>query len=123
MALCFRSRNSLTCTLVSAALTNPLPRSQIIQDLSVFVACLGAVRPEANGYPSCDRGRRFLKKILDTILEPAPSRAIGSNSSAGGLGDPSLTDPLFQTSSLNDGDFMRWLESMEWEQDSWVNFN
>lgn len=105
-----------------SALTNPLPRSDTIQQLSVFVACLGTIQPWSNGYMSCDRGRKFLKKILDTILDPAPSRQVSNQSIADGLGDdPSLTSPLFQTGS--DGDFMRWLESMEWEQDAWMNFN
>jgi hypothetical protein len=38
-----------------------------------------------------------------------------------GIDDPVLTNSLFQTG--NDGDFMRWLENMEWEQESWVNLN
>ena len=102
-----------------SSLTTHLPRSETIQDLSVLVACLGTIRPESGGYAICERGKKFLKKILDTILEP-PSR-VRSNSSVGELSDPSFTMPLFQTGS--DGDFVRWLESMEWEQENWVNFN
>jgi len=102
-----------------SALNNPLPRSDTIQDLSVLVACLGTIKPGTNGFTSCDRGRRFLKKILDTILDPA-SRVVSSEG-IDGMEDPSLTSPLFQTG--NDGDFMRWLENMEWEQESWVNIN
>ncbi|KAF2868108.1 hypothetical protein BDV95DRAFT_157941 [Massariosphaeria phaeospora] len=101
-----------------SAMTNPLPRSDTIQDLSAFVACLGAIRPENNSFLSCTRGRKFLKKILDTILDPTP---LAANTSTEGLGDTSFTTPLFQTG--NDGEFMRWLENMEWEQDSWINFN
>ncbi|KAF2464247.1 uncharacterized protein BDR25DRAFT_97671 [Lindgomyces ingoldianus] len=103
----------------SSGTSAPLPRSDTIQDLSTFVACLGCVRPESGGYPICDRGRKFLKRILDTILTPAP--LISSNSDTEVLGDTSFTTPLFQTG--NNGEFMRWLESMEWEQESWVNFN
>lgn len=105
----------------TCALTNPLPRSDTIQDLSVLVACLGSIKPESGGYAICNRGKRFLKKILDTILSPLPSTAVRSNSNTEEFGDPSFTTPLFQTGS--DGDFVRWLESMEWEQESWVNFN
>ncbi|ORY18115.1 hypothetical protein BCR34DRAFT_583051 [Clohesyomyces aquaticus] len=100
------------------SITTPLPRSDTIQDLSTFVACLGSITPESGGKHICERGRKFLKRILDTILTPAP--LVRSNSSAEGLGDGSLSTPLFQT---QDGEFMRWLESMEWEQESWVNFN
>lgn len=102
-----------------SALNTPLPRSETIQDLSVVVACLSTIQPGTNGFASCDRGRRFLKKILDTILDPA-SRVV-NNEGVNGMVDPSFTGPLFQTG--NDGDFMRWLENMEWEQDSWANLN
>jgi hypothetical protein len=80
---------------------------------------LSTVKPNTNGFASCDRGRRFLKKILDTILDPA-SRVVSSKG-VEGIDDPVLTNSLFQTG--NDGDFMRWLENMEWEQESWVNLN
>lgn len=104
----------------TSALTNPLPRSETIQDLSVLVACLGSVRPGSGGYAICQRGKKFLKQILDTVLTPAPSMA-RSNSSAEEFGDASFTTPLFQMGS--DGEFVRWLESMEWEQENWMNFN
>jgi hypothetical protein len=102
-----------------SALNNPLPRSDTIQNLSVFVACLGTIKPGSNGYASCERGRKFLKKILDTILDPASMHVVSQEGA--GLNDPSLTSPLFQTG--NDGDFMRWLETMEWEQEGWMNVN
>ena len=102
-----------------SALNNPLPRSDTIQDLSVLVACLGTIKSGTNGFASCDRGRRFLKKILDTILDPG-MRVVRCDG-VDGVHDPTLATPLFQTG--NDGDFMRWLENMEWEQDSWINFN
>ncbi|KAJ4299507.1 hypothetical protein N0V90_004752 [Kalmusia sp. IMI 367209] len=104
-----------------SALTRPLPRSSTIQDLSVFVGCLGTVKPFTNGSASCTRGRKFLKKILDTILDPAPVRPTRDDSSAQDLGDPTLTSQLFQTG--NDGDFMRWLDNMEFECESWVNLD
>jgi len=50
----------------------PLPRSATIQDLAVFVSCLSSIRPDDGGYRACDRGRRFLKAILDGILDPPP---------------------------------------------------
>ncbi|KAF2453934.1 hypothetical protein BDY21DRAFT_292085, partial [Lineolata rhizophorae] len=45
-----------------------LPRSEIIQDLSVFVSHLGAVKPVDGSYQSCHHGRRILKRILDRLL-------------------------------------------------------
>jgi hypothetical protein len=118
-------------SLPSPSLTTPssrnlLPRSDTIQDLSVFASFLGNIGPENNAYGISNRGRKFLKKILDTILSPgAPSTVAGTPGSNGegsgeGMEDPCLTVPLFQMGS--DGDFVRWLESMEEEGESWVNF-
>lgn len=48
-----------------------LPRSQTIQDLSVFVAKLGTM-PDINCLESlCEQGRKVLTRILDKILAPA----------------------------------------------------
>lgn len=105
----------------ASALSNPLPRSSTIQDLSVFVACLGTVKSFTNASAICTRGRKFLKKILDTILDPAPARPVVNESSVRNLGDPMLTGQLFQT--MNDGDFLQWLDNMDYENESWVNFN
>jgi hypothetical protein len=101
------------------ASVNPLPRSDTIQDLSVLVACLGTVRPGATSYNICERGRRFLKQILDTVLSPAPY-CISSNSGTSEIHNLNLPPTNFAS---NDGEFMRWLETMDWEQESWVNFD
>jgi hypothetical protein len=105
----------------TSAAAYPLHRSDTIQSLSVFVACLGTVRPDASGYQSCDRGRTFLKKILDMILGPGPA-AVGTPlmSKSDTTNDPIFGAPLVQPS---EGDFVRWLEGMEWDQDSWINFS
>ncbi|KAF2732346.1 hypothetical protein EJ04DRAFT_470224 [Polyplosphaeria fusca] len=103
-------------------LVNPLPRSDTVQDLSVLVACLGSIRPDSGGYAICERGRKFLKCILDKVLDPSHSVVrLGSNAGVEEVADTTFTNPLFQPG--NDGEFMRWLENMEWEQESWVNFN
>jgi hypothetical protein len=104
----------------ASALAYPLHRSETIQRLSVFVSCLGTVRPDASGHQSCNRGRNFLKKILDTILGPGPA-AIQSPRMAESIDDPMFGAPLLQPGS--DGGFVKWLEGMEWDQDSWINFN
>ena len=106
----------------ASAMTSPLPRSETIQNLSVFVAALASVRPESNGWPSCVRGRKFLKKILDTIPSPTPMAGTRSNSNIEGLAGADPCMPVFQ--ATNDVDFMRWLETMDWEQNTpWVNFS
>ncbi|UPX09743.1 uncharacterized protein EKO05_0000426 [Ascochyta rabiei] len=97
----------------------PLHRSDTIQSLSVFVSCLGTIRPDANGYQSCDRGRAFLKRILDLILGPGPALSRSGQAEAEQLADPTLGAPLFEPG--DDGDFMRWLDDVTWDQETWIN--
>ncbi|KAI1339440.1 hypothetical protein F5Y15DRAFT_73081 [Xylariaceae sp. FL0016] len=48
---------------------NPLlPRSQTIQDLTVFAARLGDLDPSEGAYGVCDQGRKVITRILDKIL-------------------------------------------------------
>jgi hypothetical protein len=103
-----------------SAVAFPLHRSDTIQALSVFVACLGTIRPNANGYQSCDRGRNFLKRILDLILGPGPAGPRNSQLEADDSADPTLGTPLFEPGS--DGDFIRWLDCVDWDQETWINF-
>lgn len=104
----------------ASATAYPLHRSNTIQSFSILVSCLGSIKPDASGYQSCMRGRDFLKKILDTILGAGPSSTQSPPS------QQSTNDPMFGAPSLqpsNDGDFARWLDGVEWDQDSWINFN
>ncbi|KAI8931330.1 hypothetical protein NX059_011671 [Plenodomus lindquistii] len=100
----------------------PLHRSDTVQRLSVFVSCLGSIRTEAYGSQNCERGHRFLKKILDLILGPGPAAAAAIEpSSFDDLNDPTFGAPALQAGS--DEDFSKWLDSMEWDQDLWLNYN
>ncbi|KAF2197230.1 hypothetical protein GQ43DRAFT_444426 [Delitschia confertaspora ATCC 74209] len=117
-----------------------LPRSDTIQELAVFNACLGTIRPDSGGFGNCDRGRKFVKRILDTILNPPPrtqprenltANSSATNTFVNGIGDitgmsavsvgDGLETPLFQMA--DDGEFMRWLEAREWEDGGWMSFN
>jgi hypothetical protein len=102
-----------------SAMAYPIHRSDTIQSLSVFVSCLGTVKSDSNGYQTCNRARNFIKQILDMILGPG-SAAVRVHTEFEEVGDPTLGAPLLQAGS--DGDFVRWLESMDWEKDTWINF-
>lgn len=104
----------------SSAEIFPLHRSDIIQSLSVFVSCLGTIRQDANVYQSCDRGRIFLKKILDLILGPGAAARGSEQSEDERPADPTLGRALFETE--DDDDFMRWLDDVHWDQQTWINF-
>jgi hypothetical protein len=53
-----------------------LPRSQTIQDLSVFAARLGVVDSMDGMYTMCVQGRKIITRILDKILAP-PTAPVG----------------------------------------------
>lgn len=102
--------------------TAPLHRSNVIQELSVFAACLGSMRLEGTVQSVCEQGKRFLKKILDTILSP--------NELQGSRVQERTTDTAqenFRTTpelfSLSDGEFMSWLDSLNIDPMLTIPFN
>lgn len=87
-----------------------LPRSETIQDLSVFISALAAVPSGEGNFSICQQGHRALKKILDQVLAPSHQPLPGSS-------DP----PVFDDVSLyfptgNDADFLQWLDNFEWDK-------
>ncbi|KAF2165409.1 hypothetical protein M409DRAFT_24259 [Zasmidium cellare ATCC 36951] len=93
-----------------------LPRSETVQDLSVFISALGAVGPGEGNFSICDQGRRALKRVLDQILSPNPPPPASAS------GEP----PIYDDSSLyfpigNDADFLQWLENVEWDKNNWID--
>lgn len=93
-----------------------LPRSETIQDLSVFISALATVGPGEGNHAICNQGRRALKKILDKILAPHPpsvSTALPPHQTAL---DTSLYFP-----TGNDAEFLQWLENVEWEGGNWFH--
>lgn len=52
-----------------------LPRSEIVQNLSLLIGFLEWVRPAAGNYLLCRRMSLLIKRILDQILNPGPPPA------------------------------------------------
>jgi chromatin structure-remodeling complex subunit RSC3/30 len=51
-----------------------LPRSEVIQNLSRLIAYIKPLVPKEDAnYILCDQARRAIQRILDQILEPAPT--------------------------------------------------
>lgn len=96
-----------------------IPRSETIQELSIFAGRLGNVEKSDGAYAICDQGRKVITRILDKILAP-PQQNITPISfqqdqllgiqplAIEGDGGVGLGAPL---NLENDNDFMRWLES------------
>lgn len=90
-----------------------LPRSETIQDLSVFISSLAAVGPGEGNFNICNQGRRALKKVLDQILSPQVQPQPGAQ----GMADHQVFDDVslyFPTG--NDAEFLQWLENVEWDK-------
>jgi hypothetical protein len=90
------------------------PRSEVIQNLSVFVACLGSMHTEGDGnYQLCLQARRMLQRILDTVLSPQePATAPNPQT----LPTPSGTE--FGENGIYD---FSWMENAEFDADFWMN--
>lgn len=115
-----------------------LPRSETIQDLSVFAARLGAIDRGDGTWGLCEVGRKVIVRILDKILAPPVLPAAitqqqllgldavmgddvnlsGHNATIMGSFDGfGLGIDLEASMNLgNDNDFMLWLEGMDWEK-------
>ncbi|RMY89464.1 hypothetical protein D0861_04237 [Hortaea werneckii] len=87
-----------------------LPRSETIQDLSVFISALSSVGPGEGNYRVCKQGHRALKRILDQILSPHPP-ALAANEQQPAFDDMNLYFP-----TGNDADFLQWLENVDWDK-------
>ena len=92
-----------------------LPRSETIQDLSVFISALGTVGPGEGNYSICNQGRRALRRVLDQILSPNQPALPGSAEPAP-LDEMSLYFP-----TGGDADFFQWLDNVEWDKASYMN--
>lgn len=93
-----------------------LPRSEIIQDLSVFVSALAAVEPGDGNFSICDQGRRALKRVLDQILSPSPLAPSLGSGEAHFYEDSSMYLPIG-----NDAEFLQWLDHAEWDKGIWID--
>ena len=54
----------------SGTIRPPKNRSEVIQNISLFIACLDWVSPKDGNYMLCHRTKGLLKDILDRILSP-----------------------------------------------------
>jgi hypothetical protein len=88
------------------------PRSEVIQNLSVFVACLGSIYAEGDGnYQLCLQARRMLQRILDTVLSPehpAPAPQTLLTPSSTEFGEDGIYD-------------FSWMDNAEFDADFWMN--
>lgn len=98
----------ILCTHFLKQVNNPtevevnLPRSEIIQNLSMVIGFLDWVRPAAGNYGLCRRMSRVIRRVLDQILEPEPEHDAEI-----------LPDGIWPVDGLDDLD---WLNSIDWSR-------
>lgn len=97
----------------------PLNRSQTIQDLSVFANALAWVPADEPSSSICAQGRKFIKRILDKILSPELRNDVNMTGNHLSSVNVDFSVPF----SGNDSEFMPWLESIDWDSQSWTMFS
>lgn len=110
-----------------------LPRSEIIQNLSLLIGFLEWVRPAAGNYKLCGQMSHIIKHILDQILsppaqQPALSQEIISNESIQLQNDEARTTmenfdtTILEAANFGDGlDNLEWLNDIDWSRGPWID--
>jgi hypothetical protein len=94
-----------------------LPRSEIIQQLSVLASALEAVRIDDGNRIICELGMVTLRKVLDRLL--CPQRvAMPSTQHQMASGSVGEIDALFQPT--NDMEFLSWLGEVDFDAENWL---
>ena len=102
-----------------------LPRSEVIQGLSMFIGCLQWIRPSEGNYALCVRTRKVIKRILDQVLEMPLSKTFEPKEPGP---DPGPSSDGLAISSIfapeDEPDYVEWLNSIDWTrdmlQDAWT---
>lgn len=95
-------------------MTKEFPRSEVIQNLSVFVSCLGWIHNEGDGnYHLCIQARNMIQRILDRVLSPE-----STYSSQQTLPTPSNSD--YTDEAMYD---FSWMDNAQFDADFWSNLD
>lgn len=121
--------------------TIKLPKSEIVQNLSLLVGFLEWIKPSAGNYQLCGRMSRLVKRILDQILNyggtARSSQGEGENSGEGlvddgngGFGNGGMDVGIMGVDGLDGmgddvGAFgnLDWLNELDWSRGPWMNLD
>jgi hypothetical protein len=81
----------------------------------MFIGFLEWVRPTDGNYMLAGRLKKVVGRILDHVLDPPQQAVTGSN-----VMDVPF-DPML--ASWDDVDSLDWLNTIDWTQGSWMDFN
>lgn len=85
-----------------------LPRSEVIQNLSLLVGFLDWVRPTAANHELCGRMQQIVKRTLDKILDPPKTTNTARTSRVATV---PISDLDFEPMVMDDLD---WLDTIDW---------
>ena len=112
-----------------------LPRSEIVQNLSLLIGFLEWVRPAAGNYRLCGRMRSIIKSILDRILNGSLQTPMSSQESAQSeklvqhnlVPGPSAVEGfdaapgVFEEGWDEELGNLEWLNSVDWSRGPWID--
>jgi hypothetical protein len=87
-------------------------RSDAIQKLTLFIGFLEWIRPTDGNYMLAGRLKRVIRRILDHVLDPLPKETTGHD-----FMDVPI-DPMLAPFGEVD-----WVNTIDWAQGSWMDFN
>jgi hypothetical protein len=95
-----------------------LPRSETIQNLSMFVGCLNWVKPTAPNSDLCFRIRGIISRVLDEVLDaPPPSQE--SQAEPQTAYDFELPSDFPEYEVMNNFDL---LDTFDWTRGNWMGW-
>ncbi|QSZ33591.1 hypothetical protein DSL72_005159 [Monilinia vaccinii-corymbosi] len=123
-----------------------LPKSEIVQNLSLLVGFLEWIRPSAGNYQLCGRMSKLVRRILDQILnygvgpqthvqgQDGEKSTSGAGLLDGGLGDGNVHGDM-EVGMMGVGDLdemgddvgafgnLDWLNELDWSRGPWMNLD
>jgi hypothetical protein len=105
-----------------------IPRSEIVQNLSLLIGFFEWVRPAAGNYKLCGRMRHIIKRILDQILNPPPQQqqiaplpSVDVVPFEGG-GPMQMVGNAVEQGAWDMGlDDLNWLDDIDWSRGPWID--
>ncbi|KAL2071253.1 hypothetical protein VTL71DRAFT_12488 [Oculimacula yallundae] len=105
-----------------------ISRSDAIQKLTLFCAFLEWIRPTDGNWTLAQRLRKVVRRVLDYVLDveqKSDGKVDGEVPEEGGGGEQELYDPMlgWGMDGMGDVDDLDWLNTIDWTQGSWMDFN
>ncbi|KAL2053615.1 hypothetical protein ABVK25_006268 [Lepraria finkii] len=92
-----------------------IPRSEVMQKLSIFIGCLESARPENETNSLCGHMHNVVSHIMDQILALNPTTEIQPTDAMDTIAPSNLA-------MEDDTDWLQRLKNVDWTKGSWADF-